>query len=148
MKTILAGLAFLAASVLSVSAQELVQRDSAFSVTETADRLVAAVEGAGATVFARIDHAQGARSIDVELDDMQVVIFGNPAIGTPIIASEPTAGLDLPLRVLIYDDGGQTRLAYEDPRSLRERRNIEGADEAFTAMTNALERLTTRATTE
>ncbi len=146
MKTLFAGAA-LAAMVLSADAQELVQRDSAFSVSETADRLVAAAEGAGATVFARIDHAKGARSIDAELDDMQVVIFGNPAIGTPIIAAEPTAGLDLPLRVLIYDDAGQTRIAYEDPRSLRDRRNVEGADEAFTAMTNALERLSTRATT-
>lgn len=85
MKTLFAGAA-LAAMVLSADAQELVQRDSAFSVSETADRLVAAAEGAGATVFARIDHAKGARSIDAELDDMQVVIFGNPAIGTPIIA--------------------------------------------------------------
>jgi uncharacterized protein (DUF302 family) len=129
MKILFAGVAF-ATMVLSANAQELVQRDSAFSVSETADRLVAAAEGAGATVFARIDHAKGAHSIDAELDDMQVVIFGNP------------------LRVLIYDDGGQTRIAYEDPRTLRDRRSVDGADEAFGAMTNALERLTTRAATE
>ena len=147
MKILFAGAAF-AAMVLTANAQDLVQRDSAFSVPETADRLVAAAEGAGATVFARIDHAKGARSIDAELDDMQVVIFGNPAIGTPIIAAAPTAGLDLPLRVLIYDDGGQTRIAYEDPRTFRDRRNVDGADEAFGAMTKALERLTTRAATE
>lgn len=147
MKILFASAAF-AAMVLTAHAQDLVQRDSAFSVPETADRLVAAAEGAGATVFARIDHAKGARSIDAELDDMQVVIFGNPAIGTPIIAAEPTAGLDLPLRVLIFDDGGQTRIAYEDPRTLRDRRSVDGADEAFGAMTNALERLTTRAATE
>ena len=147
MKILFAGAAF-AAMVLTANAQDLVQRDSAFSVPETADRLVAAAEGAGATVFARIDHAKGARSIDAELDDMQVVIFGNPAIGTPIIAAAPTAGLDLPLRVLIYNDGGQTRIAYEDPRTLRDRRNVDGADEAFGAMTKALERLTTRAATE
>jgi uncharacterized protein (DUF302 family) len=147
MKILFAGAA-LAAMVLTANAQDLVQRDSAFSVPETADRLVAAAEGAGATVFARVDHAEGARSIDAELDDMQVVIFGNPAIGTPIIAAAPTAGLDLPLRVLIYDDGGQTRIAYEDPRTLRDRRNVDGADEAFGAMTKALERLTTRAATE
>lgn len=147
MKILFAGAAF-AAMVLTANAQELVQRDSAFSVSETADRLVAAAESAGATVFARIDHAKGARSIDAELDDMQVVIFGNPAIGTPIIAAEPTAGLDLPLRVLIYDDGGQTRIAYEDPRTLRDRRSVDGADEAFGGMTSALERLTVRAASE
>lgn len=147
MKTLLAGMA-LAATVLTANAQELVQRDSSFSVSETADRLIAAAEGAGATVFARIDHAKGARSIDAELGDMQLVVFGNPAIGTPIIAAEPMAGLDLPLRVLIYDDGGQTRIAYDEPRSLRDRRSVEGADEAFAAMTSALERLTTRAASE
>ena len=147
MKILFAGAAF-AAMVLTANAQELVQRDSAFSVSETADRLVAAAESAGATVFARIDHAKGARSIDAELDDMQVVIFGNPAIGTPIIAAEPTAGLDLPLRVLIYDDGGQTRIAFEDPRTLRDRRSVDGADEAFGGMTSALERLTVRAASE
>lgn len=147
MKILFAGVAF-AAMVLTANAQELVQRDSSFSVTETADRLVAAAEGAGATVFARIDHAKGARSIDAQLDDMQVVIFGNPMIGTPIIAAEPTAGFDLPLRVLIYDDSGQTRIAYENPSALRDRRNVQRADEAFAAMTSALERLTVRAASE
>ena len=147
MKIIVAGFA-LCATVMTASAQDLVRRDSPVTVAETADRLVTAAEGAGATIFARIDHAKGARSVGAKLGDMQLIIFGNPAIGTPIIGKEPTAGLDLPLRVLIYDDGGQTRLAYDEPVALRDRRGVEGADDAFTAMTTALERLSTSAISE
>lgn len=147
MKQVIAAAALV---VLSMNAQaaELVETQSPHSVAETVDNFIAAAEGAGATVFATVDHAEGARSVSAELPDTTVIIFGNPQIGTPVIAEERRAGLDLPLRVLVWDEGGQTMIAYEDPASLRERHQVDGADDAFEAMTGALRNLVTAASGE
>jgi uncharacterized protein (DUF302 family) len=88
------------------------------SVAEAMDALVAAVTGAGATVFARIDHAGGAAKVDMELPDTQLLIFGNPALGTPAIQNDREAGLLLPLRVLVYQGADGTVIAYEDPATM------------------------------
>jgi uncharacterized protein (DUF302 family) len=119
-----------------------IMKTSSVSVEATADRLVEAIENAGARVFARVDHAAGAKSIDAELEDMTLVIFGNPKIGTPILQAEPRAGLDLPNRVLIWDDNGQTAIGYLDPTHLKLRYSVEGADKAFDTMAGALGKLT------
>nr|HMQ58321.1 DUF302 domain-containing protein [Rhizobiaceae bacterium] len=108
----------------------------------TADKVVAAVEKAGATVFARVDHAAGAKAVGAELPATTMVIFGNPKLGTPIIAADRRAGLDLPIRVLIWDDGGKTMIGYEAPAELKARYAIEGADASFDAMAGALDKLT------
>lgn len=131
-----------AATVSSRAEEQWIVKTSATSVEETADKLTAAVEKAGATVFARIDHAAGAKSIDAELAGMTLVMFGNPKIGTPILQAAPRAGLDLPNRVLIWDDAGQTRIGYLDPAELKARHKVEGADQAFDVMTEALGKLT------
>lgn len=95
---------------------EIVKVKSNSGVAETMDALESAVNGAGATVFARVDHAGGAASVEMELAPEQLLIFGNPQLGTPAMQSNPLAGLHLPLRVLVYqDDAGQVWLAYQDP---------------------------------
>ena len=129
-----------------VAAQDWITRESSASVAETADRLVSAAEGAGARVFARVDHAAGAQAVGEELPPTTLVIFGNPKIGTPILQADRRTGLDLPLRVLIWEEDGTTMLGYEDPDALKGRYAVEGADEAFEAMKGALENLTTAAT--
>ncbi|GAB4350191.1 MAG: DUF302 domain-containing protein [Oricola sp.] len=121
-------------------------KDSAFPVAATADRLVAAAGNAGATVFARVDHAAGAEAIGEEMAPMVMVMFGNPKLGTPILKAAPRAGLDLPLRVLVWDDGGTTRVGYLAPGDLKARHAVEGADGAFEAMAGALDKLTDAAT--
>ena len=122
-----------------------VVRESSGSAAETADRLVAAVEQAGATVFARVYHAAGAKTVGEDLDPTVLVIFGNPKIGTAIIKADRRAALDLPLRVLIWEEDGVTRIGYERPNTLKTRYGIKCADEAFAKMTGALEKLTTAA---
>ena len=117
-------------------------KDSASDVATTADKLVTAVEGAGAKVFARVDHAAGAASVDAELAPMTLVMFGNPKLGTPILQSAPQAGLDLPIRVLIWDDNGATKIGYLDPADFKARYSVEGADKSFEMMAGALGKLT------
>jgi uncharacterized protein (DUF302 family) len=90
-----------------------VQIASTFTFEETVSRLVRAIETAGMTTFAQIDHAAGARAAGLEMPSAMVLIYGHARGGTPIMVSTPVAALDLPLRVLIFDDGtGQTMVAF------------------------------------
>lgn len=121
---------------------DYVRVEATGSVAEVSDRLVAAVEGAGAKVFARVPHSKGAMSVDMELQDAELVIFGNPKLGTPALQADIRAGLVLPLRVLVHDDGGQTVLTYESVDAMFDGLDIP-ADAKFRAMmTGALANLT------
>lgn len=136
-------------TALPAQAQESwVVKQSPNDVSATADRLVTAVEEAGAEVVARIDHAANAEKADMALEPTILIIFGNPAIGTPVIAAERRAALDLPVKVLIWREGDATMLGYLNPQSLKLRYGIEGADEALTKMAGALDKLTEAAIAE
>ena len=76
------------------------------------------------TVFVTIDHSGEASRQGLELRDTKVVIFGSPAAGTPVMRASPLAALDLPLKVLIWDDDGQTKISYTDPGALASRYHL------------------------
>lgn len=145
-RTLSLGMTLGLAGLVPAFAADLIERSSPHSVTQTIDRLEAAVTGAGATVFARIDHAAGATKVNAELRPTEVLIFGNPALGTPAMQDAQTAGLDLPLRVLAYENAeGQVIVAYHDPASLATTHGLP-ADAAYIAkMTGALDGLTGKA---
>ncbi len=143
MKNLLVAAAILAFTFLPAHAAETwITLKSPHSVADTADKLVAAVEGAGAKVFARVDHAAGAKAVGAELEPTVLVIFGNPKVGTPIIKADRRAGLELPIRVLIWEENGATTIGYDDPRNLKAKYSIDGADDSFAAMAGALKKLT------
>lgn len=122
---------------------DLIKKSSPYTVPETIDRLEAAVENAGARVFARVDHAKGAENVGAQLAPAQMLMFGNPKLGTPAMQASITAGLDLPLRVLAYEDpNGQVHLVYHDPASLTETHGVPGDAEVLKMMTGALGKLT------
>ncbi|MEO1455912.1 MAG: DUF302 domain-containing protein [Pseudomonadota bacterium] len=133
-----AALAFTAMPALA----DYVRVEAAGTVTQTADRLQTAVEGAGARVFARVPHSAGAASVEMELEDAELMIFGNPQLGTPALQQDIRAGLVLPLRVLIHDDGGQTVMTYESVDAMFDGLDIAPNAPFRAAMTGALERLT------
>lgn len=113
-----AGLAMAAAPAFAGD-NGLVRKDSAMDVTETVDAMVASMQEAGITVFARVDHGAGAQSIGEDIGASQLLIFGNPMVGTPAIQDDPAAGLYLPLKVLVFEDPmGDTRIVYEDPTEM------------------------------
>lgn len=130
-----------------VMAGDIVKVKASGDVASTMDALEAAVTGAGATVFARVDHAGGAKKVDLELADSQLLIFGNPKLGTPAMQDDALAGLYLPLKVLVYQDGnGDVFLAYEDPASmLGGLGGFNGEAEYLKKMTGALGKLTGKA---
>jgi uncharacterized protein (DUF302 family) len=94
---------------------------SRFDYAETVARLLEALARHQLTVFAQIDHAGAARQAGLELADEQVVVFGNPKAGTGLMRSDPRIGIELPLRILVWDGGEGIRLGYDDPRELAER---------------------------
>ena len=116
------------------------------SAAETIDRLEAAASAAGLHTFARIDHAAGAAQADMELRDTLLLMFGNPRGGTPLMIANQTAGIDLPLKALAFEDAdGQVWLAYNDPDWIAARHHIE-SDAAVRAMADGLARLAAKAT--
>jgi uncharacterized protein (DUF302 family) len=94
------------------------------SVEETVSHLLALVASKGMKVFAVIDHSGEAAKIGLELRDTKVVIFGSPQAGTPVMQSTPLAALDLPLKVLVWADAGQTKVSYPTPAALAARYRI------------------------
>jgi uncharacterized protein (DUF302 family) len=87
-------------------------------------RLTDLVAARGMTLFAVIDHSGAAQAHGLELRDTKVVIFGSPVGGTPVMQAVPLAALDLPLKVLVWDDAGQTRVAYTAPAVLAARYDL------------------------
>jgi uncharacterized protein (DUF302 family) len=92
---------------------------------ETVRRLIEAITSRGLTVFAQIDHAAAANEEGLELAPEEVVLFGNPRAGTPLMQSDPRIGAELPLRMLVWQDSDGALLGYNDPRELAGRYDVE-----------------------
>ncbi len=106
-------------------ADGLVAIKSSYAAKETMDRLEFQARQRGLTVFARIDHAAGAAAVGMSLRPTEVLIFGHPRGGTPFMLCAQTVGIDLPLKVLVWEDGdGQVWLAYDDPAFLAQRHGV------------------------
>lgn len=103
----------------AMAADGVVSVKSAHSVADTADKLEAVLNDKGMTVFIRIDHAAGAAKVGAELRPTQLVVFGNPKVGTPLMQCSQSVALDLPQKALIWEDAeGQVWLSYNDPAYL------------------------------
>jgi uncharacterized protein (DUF302 family) len=103
---------------------DIVTKTASGSVEETVETFVALVTSHGLHVFDVIDHGAAAREKGLSLRATKVVIFGSPEAGTPVMQATPLVALDLPLKVLIFDDEGTTRVAYTDPDALAARYNL------------------------
>jgi uncharacterized protein (DUF302 family) len=141
----------IAAAVGSVAAAAadgaVVTKKSAHSVSATLDRFEKILKSKGITVFTRIDHAAGAKKVGAELPATELIVFGNPKLGTPLMQAARSVGLDLPMKALAWaDTDGTVYLSYTAPSALKSRHGIEGADKVIATMTKALDGLTTAAT--
>jgi uncharacterized protein (DUF302 family) len=112
------------------------------SVADTTTRLTAILAAKEVKLFTVIDQAAEARQVGLQLRDTVLVIFGNPQAGTPVMAASPMAALDLPLKVLVWDDGGQTKVSYYSPAEIAARHGLDPGLEknlaAIDVLTNAL----------
>ncbi len=125
----------------------LVTVESAFSVDETMNNLEATIEEQGLIVVARIDHAANAEGSGLELRPTQLLIFGNPAIGTQLMQAEQSVGIDLPQKFLAWEtEDGTVYLGWNDPSLLAERHGLDGQDDVLDQVSMALETLAESAT--
>ena len=117
----------------------LISVKSAHDVKTTADRLETVLKKKGMTVFNRIDHAKGAKSVGNDLRPTELVIFGNPKIGSVLMQCAQTIAIDLPQKALIWQDGGgQVWLSYNEPTELAKRHRLPGCEKVIQKVTGAL----------
>jgi uncharacterized protein (DUF302 family) len=126
-----------------MSADGLIVVQSSHGPAETMERLVAEIRAKGLTVFARIDHASGAKEVGLSLRPTELVIFGNAKGGTPLMQSNQEIGIDLPLKALVWQDAsGNSWISYNDPAWLAKRHGlgpeVEPSVKAMTALLSAV----------
>lgn len=126
----------------STASQGLLHIDSAYDVGETAQRLETLLREKGMTVFNRINHAQGAKTAGIAMNDTELLIFGNPKVGSQLMLCQPMVAIDLPQKALIWeDDAGAVRISYNDPGYLKQRHSISGCDEWLAKISDTLAKL-------
>ena len=112
---------------------------SSLGPKETMDRLVAEIRAKGMNVFARIDHAAGAAEVGLKLRPTELILFGNALGGTPLMQSVQTVGIDLPLKVLVWQDAeGKTWVSYNEPRWIAQRHGLTSTERVVSKMTDML----------
>jgi uncharacterized protein (DUF302 family) len=125
---------------LQVNADDgIIQVPSPYNAGETIDRLESVLKAKGMTIFTRISHSEGARKAGFELRPTELLVFGNPKAGTPLMLCSQSAALDLPQKALAYEDEtGKVWLAYNDPGYIAARHHMIGCEDSIRRITAAL----------
>ena len=149
MKYLLIGLLTLAVSTAATAYEDgMKTQASKYSSQETQARLEAAVKEKGLTLFAKIDHAEGAQKVGLKMPFSIVTIFGSPKGGTPFMVAAPTAAIDFPLKALVWEDAtGHVFYSYNALSYIVSRHNIKGQDELAKKL-DALQAAIAKAATE
>jgi len=133
-------------STYVAATESIISVESDYSTKVTADRLESIIKEKGLTLFARIDHQKNAAGVDLELRATEVIIFGNPKVGTPLIQCAQEVAIDLPQKVLIREDlESKVWLSYNNPEYIRERHKIQGCDKVIDKISKVLNAVTTAA---
>jgi len=140
---ILAFVMALSVATFAKAQDSMILKESPHSVGQTLDRLAAAARDKGLTVFSRIDHAAGAESAGLDLRPTQLLVIGNPNVGTPLMQANQRLALDLPLRVAAWQDAnGTVWVGYWSPEVFAVQYGIQGQDQRLKNMAAALDGLT------
>ena len=125
----------------------IVRIKSQHTVTVTINKLENILKTRGMTIFKRVNHTVGAEKVGLQLRPTELLIFGNPKVGTPLMLCAQTAALDLPQKALAYkDERGQVWLVYNDPAFMANRHGIKGCEKAVKKVTGALAKFSKMAT--
>jgi uncharacterized protein (DUF302 family) len=127
----------------------MIDVESSFGVEETGDRLVNVLKEKGMTIFNRVKHSDAAKNVGVELRETELVIFGNPKVGSPLMKCQQSVAIDLPQKALIWKDGeGKVWISYNNPRYLEKRHNISNCEEVISKIEKALAGISKAASTK
>ncbi|MGM0403333.1 MAG: DUF302 domain-containing protein [Thermodesulfobacteriota bacterium] len=140
MKTVIPAILMVMIMTGSASAAEgMVDVKSSFGVKETGDRLESVLKEKGMTMFNRVTHSEAAKKAGIELRETELIIFGNPKIGSPLMNCQQSVAIDLPQKALIWEDSeGNTWISYNDLKYLEKRHNISGCEEVISKIEKAL----------
>jgi len=148
-KLILTALLILSIAISAEAADGVVNVPSTFNVEETADRMEGILKEKGMIIFNRIKHSEGAGKVGIELRDTELIIFGNPKVGSPLMKCRQSVAIDLPQKALIWkDDEAKVWISYNDPRYLEKRHNITGCEEGILKIEKALASIAKSASTK
>jgi uncharacterized protein (DUF302 family) len=129
----------MSSQVIAEQSDGVIRIKSAYSVSTTVDKLESVLRNKGMTVFKRISHSNGAMRVGLELRPTELLIFGNPKVGTPLMHCQQLAALDLPQKALVYEDeNGQVWYAYNDPKYIANRHGVESCGQVIDQISNAL----------
>jgi uncharacterized protein (DUF302 family) len=138
-KIILIALSIMFVAIPALAADGVVTVPSSFSVEETADRMAGILKVKGMTLFSRIKHSESARNVGIDLRDTELIIFGNPKVGSPLMRCEQSVAIDLPQKALIWEDEkGKVWISYNDPGYLEKRHHITGCEAVISKIEKAL----------
>lgn len=133
----------------SFAHDHLITLESQYSVAETADRFEKIVKDKGLIFFARIDHAENAKSAGLELNPTQLILFGNPKVGTLLMQCQAAVAIDLPQKALVWqDDDAKVWFAYNNPEHLKELHGMQGCDAVIEKISGLLAGLAVSATSK
>lgn len=118
----------------------MISKKSPHSVAATMDKLEATLKEKGVWVVARVNHAAAAKKVGMDMRDTELVIFGNPVLGTPLMVNQQSTAIDLPMKILVWkDDKGQVWVGYNDPQELVKIHGLTGQEAIIKKMQGALE---------
>lgn len=138
-KAILMALAIVFIAFPALASDGMVNVQSTFNVEETADRMESILKEKGMTVFNRIKHSEAAAAVGIELRNTELILFGNPKVGSPLMKCQQSAAIDLPQKALIWEDDKATVwISHNNPRYLEKRHNITGCEEVISKIERAL----------
>ena len=125
----------------------IITKQSTKSFEDTYTSLIAVINNnPNLKIIAQLDHQANAASVGLELRPTRIVMFGNPNLGTPLMQNAQTTGLDLPQKIMVWqDDQNTVNISYNDPQYLQKRHGIDGADEVLNKVTVALDKITNAA---
>ncbi len=135
----MAGLMAMIIVVPAMAADGVINVQSAFNVQKTADRLESKLNEKGMTIFNRIKHSESAGKVGIELRETELIIFGNPKVGSPLMKCQQSIAIDLPQKALIWEDHeSKVWISYNDPDYLEKRHNISGCEAVISKIKKAL----------
>ena len=148
-KAILAALSILFISIPVAAADGVIDVPSTLNIEETTDRMESILNEKGMTIFNRIKHSESAAKVGIQLRKTELIIFGNPKVGSPLMECQQSVAIDLPQKAIIWEDANdKVWISYNDPRYLGKRHNITGCEEAISKIEKALAGIAKSASTK
>lgn len=139
--------ALLPLSISAFASDGIINVESRHTVEQTANKLEKVLLTKGMKIFQRVKHSDGAKTVGININPTELIIFGNPKVGAPLMKCAPTVAIDLPQKAVIWQDSkNRVWISYNDPAYLKQRHNIQGCDKVLAKVSGALSKLTGAAT--